>query len=121
MSAISKTMRMGLFFALLGVCGAAMGETLPTPRMQNEGAVRLVASGERTTASAAWWGFNAEDVKDTLQTALDSKAKTFIIPYMGEAWIVRPLRMHGDQTIVFEPGVMLLAKKGEFLGGGDSL
>jgi len=111
----------GLFLATLGLCAAAFAETLPTPCARNEGAVRQVASGERATASAAWWGFNKEDVTDALQAALDSNAKTLIVPYMGEPWIVRPLRVHGNQTVVFEPGVMLLAKKGEFLGGGDSL
>jgi hypothetical protein len=121
MSALSKSMTTGLFLAVLGVCGAARTETLPTPCTRNEGAVQQVASGERSTASAAWWGFNTRDVTEALQAALDSKARTLIIPYMGEAWIVRPLRIHGDQTILFEPGVLVMAKKGEFQGGGDSL
>ena len=121
MFVFSRTMKTGLFAVLLGICGAAMGETLPTPCMRNEGAVREVASGERSSASAAWWGFNAEDSTDALQAALDSQAKTLTIPYMGEAWVVRPLRMHGDQTILFESGVLVMAKKGEFKGGGDSL
>ena len=121
MSALSRTMRTGLFLALLGVCGTALAETLPTPRTRNEGAARQVASGERTTASAAWWGFNTEDVTDALQAAIDSKAETLVIPYMGEPWIVRPLRLRGGQTILFEPGVLVMAKQGEFQGPGDSL
>ena len=84
-------------------------------------AITEVDQGSRTTASAAWWGFNTEDTTEILQAALDSKAKTVIIPYMGIPWIVRPLRLHGDQEIIFEPGVLVLAKKGEFKGKGDSL
>jgi hypothetical protein len=40
---------------------------------------------------------------------------------MGNPWIVRPLQLCGDQELFIEPGVVILAKKGEFLGGGDSL
>ena len=58
---------------------------------------------------------------DTLQAAINSKAKTLIIPYMGQAWIVRPLILRNDLEIVFEPGVLVLAKRGEFKGKGDSL
>ena len=100
------------------VSGAA---ELPSPRERNEQAVQEVNAGTRTEASAAWWGFNAEDATTSLQAALDSKAAQLTIPYMGKPWIVKPLRLHGNQEIVLEPGVMLLAKKGEFQGGGDSL
>ena len=121
MSPFLKTACLGLLVALFAVCGLAAENDLPPLCARNEAAVQQVASGERTMASAAWWGFNAEDVTDALQAALDSKAKTLIIPYMGEAWIVRPLRLHGDQEIIFEPGVLVMARKGEFRGGGDSL
>ncbi len=87
----------------------------------NPAAVAEVASGARTEANAAWWGFNAEDVTDTLQAAINSGAKRLIVPYTGQEWIVRPMTLVGDQEIVFEPGVVIRAKKGEFKGGGDSL
>jgi len=87
----------------------------------NPQAVREVLSGKRMAANAAWWGFNAEDSTATLQAALDSQAKTVIIPFVGEPWIVRPLKLRSNQEVLFEPGVLVLAKKGEFLGAGDSL
>ncbi len=121
MSAFSRMALLGLVSALIAPCATAGEIGMPPLCARNEAAVQQVASGERTTASAAWWGFNAEDVTDTLQAAIDSKAKTLIIPYLGEAWTVRPLRLHGDQEIIFEPGVLVMAKKGEFKGGGDSL
>ena len=95
-------------------------ESIPF-QAKNDQAVKEVEQGSRTMASAAWWGFNETDVTEILQAALDSKAKSLVIPYMGTPWIVRPLRVHGDQEIVFEPGVLILAKKGEFKGKGDSL
>lgn len=84
-------------------------------------AVREVLAGTRTAANAAWWGFNAEDSTEAIQAALDSKAKRVIVPSMGKPWIVRPLLLRGDQEVTFEKGVVVLAKKGAFLGRGDSL
>lgn len=90
-------------------------------RGKNDAAVREVEAGARAEASAAWWGFNTEDVTESLQAALDSKAKKLTIPYMGAPWIVRPFELRGDREIVLEPGVIVLAKRGEFRGGGESL
>ncbi len=87
----------------------------------NPQAVRDVRSGNRTTANAAWWGFDPADSTATLQAAFDSGAETLFIPFMGEPWIVRPLKLRSNQKVIFEPGVLVLAKKGEFMGKGDSL
>ncbi len=87
----------------------------------NPQAVREVLSGKRTAANAAWWGFRAEDSTVALQAAFDSRAATVVIPFMGEPWITRPLKLRSNQKVIFEPGVLVLAKKGEFLGKGDSL
>ncbi|MCA9229540.1 MAG: right-handed parallel beta-helix repeat-containing protein [Planctomycetales bacterium] len=83
--------------------------------------VEEVLAGNRNDANAAWWGFNPEDATDSIQSAFDSGAKKVIIPYMGKPWIVRPLQLRGNQEVHFEPGVVLLAKRGEYLGRGDSL
>jgi hypothetical protein len=87
----------------------------------NPEAVKEVTAGQRAVANAAWWGFDPEDSTGTLQAAIDSGVKSLIIPYMGEPWVVRPLRLRSGQEIVFEPGVVVLAKQGEFMGEGDSL
>jgi hypothetical protein len=117
---------LSMMYGLLGLMVFALGGTaaaaeIPSPYATNEQAVTSVNAGDLSTASAAWWGFNTKDVTDTLQAAIDSKAKTPIIPYMGQAWIVRPLNLRSDLEIVFEPGVLVLAKRGEFKGKGDSL
>ncbi len=87
----------------------------------NSSAVEEVRSGKRTTADAAWWGFDEEDATDILQAAIDSGAKKVIVPYMGKPWIVRPITLRGNLELVLQPGVLVLAKEGEFRGGGDSL
>ncbi len=99
-----------------GLCAPAE-QAIP----KDEQAVQEVLAGTRTTANAAWWGFNKEDSTEFLQAAIDSGVPKLVIPYMGDPWIVRPIKLRSKLEIVFEPGVLVLAKKGEFKGGGDSL
>ncbi len=83
--------------------------------------IEEVKKGRRTVASAAWWGFHAGDATDAVQQAVDSGAETVVIPYMGQSWIVRPIQLRSDLELVLEPGVLLLAKQGEYRGRGDSM
>ncbi len=111
-----------VFFSSIIACGAgfAMAEG-GMPNARNSDLVAQVKSGQRTEANAAWWGFNANDSTDCLQAAIDSGARRLVVPYMGAEWIVRPLKLRSNIEICFDPGVVVLAKKGEFKGGGDSL
>jgi enterochelin esterase family protein len=77
--------------------------------------------GVFSDANAAWWGFDRSDSTEPLQAAVRSGAATLIIPYMGQPWVVRPIQLASDQEILLEPGVLILAKRGEFQGAGDSL
>ena len=88
---------------------------------RNPQAVEQVATGELTTANASWWGFDSKDTTDALQGAIDSKAKKVIVPFMGEPWTVRPIMLRSHLELVFEPGVIVLAKKGEFKEKWDCL
>ena len=45
-------------------------------------AIAEVAAGKRTTANAAWWGFSKNDSTAALQAAIDSGAKTVVVPYV---------------------------------------
>ena len=98
---------------LLSSRSALAAEPVPG-KGRNPEAVEQVAAGELTTANASWWGFDSEDATDALQGAIDSKAKKVIVPFMGEPWTVRPIMLRSHLELVFEPGVMVLAKKGEF-------
>ena len=112
-------------FALACVCTGlglvAQAKDSPTPNIADPQAVEEAKSGKRSTANAAWWGFNDLDSTDAIQGAIDSGAKTVIIPNVGKTWIVRPIMMRSDLELIFEPGVLVLAKKDEFQGGGDAL
>jgi hypothetical protein len=106
-------------YAICSACGTEQQE--PIGNFKNPAAVKEVLSGKRTVANAAWWGFNKDDSTDALQGAINSGASKVIVPYMGSAWIVRPINLESNQELVFEPGVEVVAKKGEFKSTGDSL
>lgn len=101
------------------VCGAEKAAS--SGNFKNPDAVQRVLSGEETEANAAWWGFDSADSTQAIQGAINSGAKKVIIPYMGKEWIVLPIKLAGNQELVFEPGVVVIAKKGEFKGTRDSL
>jgi len=117
------SIRLLLTGALLMVCGACatLQDSSSVHYAPNPEAVQEVLSGERTVANARWWGFDADDATQCLQAAIDSGARTVIVPYMGHDWIVRPITLRSNQEIIFEPGVVVRAKKGEFKGRNDSL
>ena len=78
--------------------------------------VAKVASGELREARASWWGFNAEDSTAYLQAAINSGVSKLVVDKMSTPWIVTPLFARSNQMVVFEKGVELVAKKGEFKG-----
>ncbi len=89
---------------------------------KNPDAVAEILSGKRTVANAAWWGFNEKDSTAALQAAIDSGAGKIFIPNMDKDWIVEPLFLNkDDQEIIFEAGVVVMARKGSFKGTNDSL
>ena len=60
------------------------------------------------------FGFAAEDSTKFLQAALDSGLPEIVIDAKATPWVTRPLFAKSNQRIVFEPGAVLLAKRGEF-------
>ncbi len=95
--------------------------TLAADAPRDEVAVREVLSGKRNVAKAAWWGFSAEDATRALQSAIDSGAEQVVVENLGAPWIVDKIRLASNQEVVFEEGVVVLAKRGAFKGRGDSL
>jgi hypothetical protein len=106
---------------LAAACFATTSIAGPTDHARNPQAVAEVLSGKRTTANAAWWGFNEEDATDALQSAIRSGAKRVIVPNLGKDWMVRPLQLAGDQELMLEAGVVVTAMRGAYRGSGDSV
>lgn len=110
----------GLFLVLVLAPAVAHG-AVPALTAVDSGAAGQVADGVRREASAAWWGFDEHDATTALQSAIDSNAPRVVVPHMGKPWIIRPIRLRSNLELFFEPGVLVLAKEGEFKGKGDSL
>ena len=82
-------------------------------------AATVAAGGEEVKVSS--FGFDAEDSTAFLQAALDSGARRVVVDKQGGPWISRPLFGRSNTEIVFEDGVEILAKKGEFHDRFDAL
>lgn len=106
--------------SILAAADSAAAPTTTT-HVKNPAAVAEVLAGKRTEADASWWGFDRDDSTDALQSAINSGAKRVVVPNLGRDWIVRPIRLAGDQELIFEEGVVVAAKRGEYRGGGDTV
>ena len=87
----------------------------------NQPALAEVAAGKCREAHAAWWGFDPADSTAALQAAIRSGARKLLVENLGAPWVVDKLQLASDQEIVFEPGVVVQAKRGAFHGTSDSL
>lgn len=90
-------------------------------RGANPEAVAEVKAGKRTEARASWWGFDPKEATEALQGAIDSGARKVIVEDMGSPWVVDEIRLRSDLELVFEPGVVVQAKRGAFKGTNASL
>lgn len=107
--------------ALILVASSFCAAAEPWRNAPNPEAIAALAAGGANHANAAWWGFNEEDATTALQGAINSGARSVTVPFMGKPWIITPVQLRGDLELIFEPGVLVLAKRGEFKGRSDSL
>lgn len=108
-----------IFIALAGLSNAPMcaGE----PNLAEPALVREVLDGKRDVARVSWWGFDATDSTEFLQSAINSKVKKLIVDRQESAWVTRPLTGVSNQEIVFEKGTELVALRGAFHSSDDCL
>ena len=71
--------------------------------------------------SADLWGFDDQNATFAIQSAINSGAPTVVIPYVGRPYYVDPITLTSNQTVILEKGVVIVARKGSFRGGGDCL
>ena len=104
------------FAVITHVVAAPASVVVPRPDL-----IAKARVGELAEVHASWWGFNPEDSTAFLQSALSSGMRRIVIDKMESPWISRPLRGASNQTVVFEQGAEIVAKKGEFMNAGDCL
>jgi hypothetical protein len=88
---------------------------------RNKNAIADVEVGRVETARASWWGFDPADATQSMQAAMDCRAKRIVVEDMGQPWIVTTIQLPSAKEIVFESGVVVEAKRGAFRGKGDCL
>lgn len=81
----------------------------------------LIYTKATTVYVSKSFGFNVNDATSFLQQAFDSGADTIIVDFVGKDWIATPLFVKSNTVIIFEPGVVVMAKNGEFHGDYDCL
>lgn len=100
-----------LHLTLLSACFFSLSSTRAMP----------LESQTALTVNAADWKPAPEDATDALQNSIDSGAQIVRVPNIGSPWIVRPIRLRSNLEIIFEDGVEIRAKTGEFHKKHDSL
>ena len=84
--------------------------------------VAATATAGEAVVKASQFGWNGEDDTVALQKALNSGAKKVVVDRQKGDWVTRPLFVRKSNVeIVFEDGVTLRAKKGEYHNIVDSL
>lgn len=75
--------------------------------------------GEAVKASG--FGFNADNATACLQKAIDSGASEVLVDNVGKDWILDPVKLRSDLTLIIGDGVTLRARHDGFHGATDCL
>lgn len=93
---------------IIGLVAAALAAGCGTVREEN--AVKISS-----------FGYDPADSTRFIQQALDSGAKKLVLDKQAGPWVTLPLKMRSNTELVIEPGVELVAKRGEYKGLRDYL
>ncbi len=120
-TSLTRRALLPLLLATLAATSFAPSAISAESTAPNQQAIADVQAGRTDTAHASWWGFDPADATKSLQAALDSPAKRVVVENLGSPWIVTTIRLPSNKEVVFETGVVIEAKRGEFLGKSDCL
>ncbi len=81
----------------------------------------LAFSLQAEPVKASKFGFDPADATECLQKAIDSGARQILVDQTGNEWLVRPLKLRGDQELIIGKDVTVRAKPGEYKGRGDTM
>jgi hypothetical protein len=106
-----NTFRLLIFSCLCLVRATAAEVGVVAP---DEAAIKGAIADKGKAARASWWGFDPADSTKSLQAAIDSGVGKLVVENMGAPWVTDRITLRSDQEIVFEKGVVVLAKRGAF-------
>lgn len=85
-------------------------------------AVACVSALNAEPVRVSSFGYDPEDATACFQKALDSNEPSLVVDAQSGGWNVRTLKLNRPNLeLVFEPGVVVRAKKGAFVDGHDTL
>ena len=67
------------------------------------------------------FGYDPNDSTAFIQKAFDSGARKLVLDRQSGPWVTLPLKMRSNTELIIEPGVELVAKRGEYKGLRDYL
>lgn len=84
-------------------------------------AASVAAACAVDAAKVSDFGYDAADSTDFIRAALTSGARRVVLDRQAGPWYTLPLKMPSNVEFVLEPGVELVAKRGEYKGLRDFL
>lgn len=81
----------------------------------------LACSLQAEAIKASSFGFDPADATACLQKAISSGAKKIRIDQTGHEWLIRPIKLAGNQEIIIEKDVTVRAKPGAFKSPYESM
>ena len=84
-------------------------------------AASVAAACVADAAKVSDFGYDAADSTDFIRAALTSGARRVVLDRQAGPWYTLPLKMPSNVELVLEPGVELVAKRGEYKGLRDYL
>lgn len=76
--------------------------------------VAWILSGCDEGVKVSSFGYDPEDSTKFIQAALDSGVRKLVLDRQAGPWYTLPLKMRSNTELVLEPGVELVAKRGEY-------
>ena len=91
------------------------------PAWEKPDLVLKACRGEIEEAHVSWWGFDAHDSTEFLQSAITSGVRRLVLDRMPSPWVTRPLVGVSNQEIVIADGAEIQALRGAYSGVNDCL
>ena len=84
-------------------------------------ALASLAANARDAVKVSEFGYDAADSTDFIRAALTSGARRVVLDRQSGPWYTLPLKVPSNVEFILEPGVELVAKRGEYKGLRDYL